>query len=118
MVDKSTDKMHREWNLTNSDALNVNHNSGPRRSLQLNLFPSESADFNDHSHNNHSHHKHQPRLSSPPTIITTDYSDPSSSFAMRGSQTLFNRHSLDKGYDTDGGIGTSRSTCTNTSPEK
>jgi hypothetical protein len=101
MVENLTDMMHREWNLTDSDANNVhtNHLLHPH---------SLSRKSSDHSSNNNSQ-QHQQSIQSPPLITTTDYSGPSSSAVMRVPQTLFKRRNVDSGYDTDGGIGTAAS---------
>jgi hypothetical protein len=110
MVEHLADMMQREWNLMNSDANNVNNSSTTRRASQSHIPSWPTSDHNSHTHGNHSHHQHvhqhQQSIPSTPVITTTDYSDPSSLSAMRVPQTLFHRHSLDTGYDTDGGIGT------------
>jgi hypothetical protein len=98
MVDNLTNKMHRDGNLTNTDANNVNtHHLLPAQPL--------TQKSSDHNNSNH-HHTHHQSIQSPPMITTTDYSDLSSLSAMRVSQSPFVRRNSDTGYDTDGGIGT------------
>jgi hypothetical protein len=109
MVDSLTDMMHRELNLTNTHANNVNNNNLLHpHSLSRKISDHNNSNNSINSQHQHAHH-HQLRQS-PPMITTTDYSDPSSLSSMRVSKSLFNHKISDAGYDTDGGIGTSKST--------
>jgi hypothetical protein len=106
MVDNLTDKMHREWNLTNTDANYVDNSASTRHLLQPQPLSRKSSDHNNSQQHHHTHHQ---SIQSPPIITTTDYSDASPLSAMGVKQFLFDRRSPDAGYDTDGGIGTTAS---------
>jgi len=108
MGDYSTDKMHHEWNLTNTDANNFNNSVNTSHLLHPHSLSRKLSDHNSNNNSQH-HHVHLQSRQSPPMITKTDFSDRSSSAVMRVSQDLFNHKRLDTGYDTDGGIGTSAS---------
>ena len=108
MAEISTDKVHREWNLTNSDSNYSNGNTRSRHLSQTQSLQRKISDLNPQHH--HAHNQHQSSVQSPPAITTTDYSDPTSLSVMRVSQSFPTRRNSDTGYDTDGGIGTTNST--------
>lgn len=100
MADISSDKIH---NLTNMD---LNYSNGNTRSRHLAPTQSLQRKISDQ---NPSHHHYQSSAQAPPMITTTDYSDPATLPVMRVSQSFSNRRNSDTGYDTDGGIGTTKS---------